>query len=248
MNLLKTMEYKKDQFSNAEKKVYDFIMRDPKQVETYTITRLANLANTSTSAVLRFCQTLGFDGYKDFRYELINELKSQTTPISSNQFSSLIDHYINSLNSFKSIDQKDIKHLVDDIKNASSISIGGLYYSSLPAKQLSYGLQDIGYTNHLAADYLELSHHLDVVDPHGVFIYFSVTGGTNNVLHYLIPELKKSLPEHSYLITLNNKSSLSAYFGNTIVLPGTEVLRNSIIDNESMSSIFVELLINMISN
>ena len=31
------------------------------------------------SAVLRFCHTLGFGGYKDFRYALTSELRAQAT-------------------------------------------------------------------------------------------------------------------------------------------------------------------------
>lgn len=247
MTILTTMDHKKNEFSNAEKKVYDFIKENYEHIESYTITRVADQAQTSTSAVLRFCQTLGFDGFKDFRFQLINDLKERPKEGTNTIFNALVDGYITTLNSFKTMDQSEMNHLMEDIKKASSISIGGLYYSSLPAKQLSYSLQDIGYMNHLVTDYLELSHLLNVIDTEGVFIYFSFMGGKNNALHYFIPKLKEALPKHSYLITLNNKSPLSEYFEHTITLPGSYLFHNSIIDTESISSIFVEILINMIS-
>lgn len=247
MNLLNTIEHKKTQLSNAEKKVCDYILEHPEQVEFYTITKLANQADTSTSAVLRFCQSLGFKGYKDFRFELMNDLKTAHQEDSGSKFESLVNNYIKTMNSFKMMDQTHIEKLIEDIKNTKDISICGMHYSSMPAKQLSYGLTDLGYMNYLAQDYLEFTHLLNAVNNESLFIYFSINGSKNGVLHYLVPNLKETLPENSYLITLNDKAPLSDYFKHTITLPGSYLSHNSIIDNESISSMFVEILINMLS-
>lgn len=248
MNLLNTIEHKKTQLSNAEKKVCDYILEHPEQVEFYTITKLANQADTSTSAVLRFCQSLGFKGYKDFRFELMNDLKTVHQENNGSKFDLLVNNYIKTMNSFKMIDQTTIDKLIEDIKNTKDISICGIHYSSMPAKQLSYGLTDLGYMNHLAQDYLEFTHLLNAVNSHSLFIYFSINGSKNGVLHYLVPNFEDSLPENSYLITLNDKAPLSEYFKHTITLPGSYLSHSSIIDNESIFSMFVEILINMLSN
>ena len=247
MNLLNTIEHKKTQLSNAEKKVCDYILEHPEQVEFYTITKLANQADTSTSAVLRFCQSLGFKGYKDFRFELMNDLKTAHQEDSGSKFESLVNNYIKTMNSFKMMDQTHIEKLIEDIKNTKDISICGMHYSSMPAKQLSYGLTNLGYMNYLAQDYLEFTHLLNALSNESLFIYFSINGSKNGVLHYLVPNLKDSLPENSYLITLNEKAPLSDYFKHTITLPGSYLSHNSIIDNESIFSMFVEILINMLS-
>ena len=247
MNLLNTIEHKKTQLSNAETKVCDYILEHPEQVEYYTITKLANQAETSTSAVLRFCQSLGFKGYKDFRFELMNDLKNSHHEDNGSKFESLVNHYINTMNHFKMMDQTVIENLIEDIKQASNISICGMHYSSLPAKQLSYGLQDLSYMNYLAQDYLEFTHLLNAVNNESLFIYFSINGSKNGVLHYLVPNIQDTLPENSYLITLNEKAPLSDYFKHTITLPGSYLSHNSIIDNESISCMFIEILINMLS-
>lgn len=247
MNLLNTIEHKKTQLSNAEMKVCDYILEHPEQVEYYTITKLATQAETSTSAVLRFCQSLGFKGYKDFRFELMNDLKNTHHEEDGSKFESLVNNYINTMNRFKMMDQTVIENLIEDIKKSKSISICGVHYSSLPAKQLSYGLTDLGYMNHLAQDYLELTHLLNAISNESLFIYFSINGNKNGVLHYLVPNLKETLPENSYLITLNEKAPLSDYFKHTITLPGSYLSHSSIIDNESIASMFVEILINMLS-
>lgn len=248
MNLLNTIGHKKTQLSNAEKKVCDYILEHPEQVEFYTITKLANQADTSTSAVLRFCQSLGFKGYKDFRFELMNDLKTAHQEDSGSKFESLVNNYIKTMNSFKMMDQTHIEKLIEDIKNIKDISICGMHYSSMPAKQLSYGLTDLGYMNHLAQDYLEFTHLLNALSNESLFIYFSINGSKNGVLHYLVPNIKDTLPENSYLITLNEKAPLSDHFKHTIILPGSYLSHSSIIDNESIFSMFVEILINMLSN
>lgn len=144
------------------------------------------------------------------------------------------------------MDQTVIENLIEDIKKSKSISICGIHYSSLPAKQLSYELTDLGYMNHLAQDYLEFTHLLNAISNESLFIYFSVNGNNNGVLHYLVPNIKDTLPENSYLITLNEKAPLD-YFKHTIILPGSYLSHNSIINNESIASMFVEILINMLS-
>jgi len=247
MNLLNTIEHKKTQMSNAELKVCDFVLKHPEQVEYYTITKLATQADTSTSAVLRFCQTLGFRGYKDFRFVLMNDLKTMHQEDNGSKFDSLVNNYIKTLNSFKMMDQSVIENLIEEIKYTKNISICGMHYSSLPAKQLSYGLTDLGYMNYLVQDYLEFTHLLNAVSNQSLFIYFSINGSKNGVLHYLVPNLEDSLPESSYLITLNDKAPLSDYFKHTITLPGSYLSHNSIIDNESIFSMFVEIILNMLS-
>lgn len=247
MNLLNTIEHKKTTLSNTEKKVCDYILEHPEQIESCTITKLANQADTSTSAVLRFCQSLGFKGYKDFRFELMNDLKNTHHQDNGSKFESLVNQYINTMNHFKMMDQKIIENLIKDIKNAKSISICGMHYSSLPAKQLSYGLQDLGYMNYFSQDYLEFTHLLNAIDNESLLIYFSINGNKNGVFHYLVPNVQDTLPNNSYLITLNDKAPLSDYFKQTITLPGSYLSHTSIIDNESISSMFVEILINMLS-
>jgi Transcriptional regulators len=76
MNIIETIKKNYEEFSKSELKVTDFILGNPTAVEMSTITKIATDAKTSTSAVLRFCQTLGFNGYKDFRFEMIEYLHS----------------------------------------------------------------------------------------------------------------------------------------------------------------------------
>ena len=51
----------------AEKQIADFILKNAEQIEELSINELAEYAKTSKSTVTRFCQRLGYNGFKQFR-------------------------------------------------------------------------------------------------------------------------------------------------------------------------------------
>ncbi|MCR2825546.1 MurR/RpiR family transcriptional regulator [Microbacterium sp. zg.Y909] len=53
--------------SKAERRIADVVLDQPSVVVESSITRLAELADTSPASVARFCRAVGFGGYKDFR-------------------------------------------------------------------------------------------------------------------------------------------------------------------------------------
>jgi len=77
MNLMETIHLHKNDFSKTEHKVYDYIVQNPTAIETATITKIAELCQVSTSGILRFCQVLGYKGYKDFRFDMLHYLHQE---------------------------------------------------------------------------------------------------------------------------------------------------------------------------
>jgi len=78
-------------FTKAEKKVADYILKNPKQVILMSISDLAEACNVGDTSVFRFCRTMKLQGYQEFKMQLslsINtsdediELKTGMTPIS----------------------------------------------------------------------------------------------------------------------------------------------------------------------
>lgn len=57
----------------AEKKVADYLLKNIGTVEKITTHDLAEKTNTSKAAVTRFCQHLGFKGFKDFKVAAIKD-------------------------------------------------------------------------------------------------------------------------------------------------------------------------------
>lgn len=248
MNLLETIQNKQNQFSKSEWKVADFISHHPEKIETFTISKVAEQSGTSTSAVLRFCQTIGFNGYKDFRFEMINDLHQQHHSFNENDlFAKLTNEYNKVINQMSQINNKSFDSLIDDILKQPHIFILGMYYSSLPAQALSMGLLDLGITCHVGNDYINSSHLINNIQDDDLFIHFSING-ENIINNNHLSALVNNMPEKSYLITMNPSSKIAKHYRHVIVLPGQALLRQSIIDSQSIVVIFVELLLNLIHN
>ncbi len=240
MNILETIKTYKDKFSSSELKVYNYILENPEAVEKYTITKLANLCDTSTSAVLRFCHTLGYSGYKDFKFEMIQYLQNNINTDDTDYFDRYLSSYTNNLNQLKNIDKALLNKLIQDIKS-KHIYILGNYYSSLPAKHLSMCLRDLNIKNTYMDSYTEASHYLDIINENDILLIYSIDGEKSDYQKYL-----SSLNNKSYLITLNPQAPLSKILTYTLIIPGYSMNRHSIIDHESLFMIFNEILINMI--
>lgn len=62
------------QFATREQKVADFVKDNLDTVSDMTIARVARAADVSTPTVIRFCRTLGCEGFREFKLRLAQNL------------------------------------------------------------------------------------------------------------------------------------------------------------------------------
>lgn len=67
--------------TKAEKKVADFVMASPQKALNATITSLAKYCDIGETSVFRFCRTLEFNGYQEFRIALALSLSDSAVSI-----------------------------------------------------------------------------------------------------------------------------------------------------------------------
>lgn len=171
-------------------------MNTPYYIEVETISKIAERADTSPSAVLRFCHTLGYSGYKEFRYALKTELQNQSETTKDDQTSSYLSAVETLITQMKGLDQSLIDDLITAIKEASHIYLIGLYYSSLPVRKLKMMLEDQGVPTFYATDAL---HLVNTIKKDDLLIIFSKSGHPKDYTNIM-----DSLPagfDHTYLIT-----------------------------------------------
>ncbi|MGT2906686.1 MurR/RpiR family transcriptional regulator [Streptococcus dentiloxodontae] len=245
MDILQKMKRQEENFSKTEKKVYLFIKNNLERIETITISKLAAECKTSTSAVLRFCQILGYKGYKDFRYDVIDYLHKSYQKPSEDIWDHMVDEYTVIMNQLKSINRTSIEQLIQDIRLSSHLHIFGIHLSSLPARQLHYGLQDLEIISNIATDLNSGAHLTNIIAEEDTFIMFSLSGSLSN-FNSSLSAISKNMPEKSYLVTLNSHAQSKKYFKQVITLPGNSFSKESIIDLQSIPTLFVELLLNLL--
>ena len=65
-------------FHASEVAIADSILSNPDLASRMNISQIADRSGTSVASVVRFCKTLGFKGYPEFRMALIGQLSRQT--------------------------------------------------------------------------------------------------------------------------------------------------------------------------
>lgn len=228
--------------SQSEAKVQAYIQKNPNRIEMLTINKLAANAGTSVASVQRYCRTLGFSGYKEFKFAFVNSISKVEKEKNIGELSlNYLNKYQNIIDQMKSLDKSVLRLLVNSLISSSTNYCLGVYYSEIPARLLALELQDLGTNTFLADDYTHGEHILENASADSTIVVFSITG-TN--LHY--QEFWGEAIEHcnnTFLITLNPDAELSSDFKHTIVLPGEKLSQQMPFDPQTIPTLFVELLI-----
>lgn len=78
INLLPELSRHYGSLTPVEKKLADFVLQYPSETVKLSAAALGKQAGTATSAVIRFCKSLGFSGFSDFKLRLAVALSGQT--------------------------------------------------------------------------------------------------------------------------------------------------------------------------
>ena len=73
-NILLRLRELKDDMSSTTACIAQYISDNPEEASRMTARQLANATFSSPSSVVRFCRAAGFEGYKEFRQQLMIEL------------------------------------------------------------------------------------------------------------------------------------------------------------------------------
>ena len=77
MNILETVKKHLDVMTRSERQVATCFTSCPKDFAFNTLEGVANLVDTSTTSVLRFCRRIGFRGFKDFQQAIRSQISYQ---------------------------------------------------------------------------------------------------------------------------------------------------------------------------
>lgn len=223
MDIVQKMKQSESEYTDAERKVYRTIMEDPTLVMRYTISQIAMMADTSVAAVLRFTQHLGFRGYKDFRYEIMNWQKEneKKEPDQKDIVSLLSESYANALREIGKLDRSVLRALCNDIRSADKVIILGRHRTSTAAEKLRMNLTDLGITAVTGTDLLAFQHLLYIIDEKTTVLMFSTTGEVREQKEFL--SQLSAANQKIWLFTPVSKSKMSSYASHTIVLPSASV-------------------------
>lgn len=152
IDLIKNIQNNFNSLSKGQKLIAEFIINNYDKAAFMTAATLGQNVNVSESTVVRFANTLGYEGYRELQKELHELIKNKLTTV---QRLTMVNEYSNKENALKKVMEKDMENIdktinetgynafqdaIDLILNAENVYILGLRSSSFLAGYLGFYL------------------------------------------------------------------------------------------------------------
>jgi DNA-binding MurR/RpiR family transcriptional regulator len=201
LDVLSNVRQALPRLSSSEARVAEAIIADPTVVVDLTITDLAHLCGTSLSTVARFCQTLGYTGYREFRMKVATSISREAAErdrfgladsdinpddSASEVVAKIAFHEVLAIEqTAQGLDVAVLDRVVGAIAGAGHVDLYGFGASGLTAQDLQQKLARIGISAFCSVDV-----HLALVSaalrkPGDVAIGISHSGLTTETIHAL---------------------------------------------------------------
>jgi len=158
--------------NGAERKVADALLKDPAGARFLSITQLATLAGVSQTTVNRFCRSLDFHGFIDFKRLLIEDLAARRNEEPDVHGDVKDDAVV-------------FARIVSVLAGARTIGIFGVGSSSPVAMDLSYRLLRSGLRCSYAFDSHMQAIQASLLGPEDVALAISHSGESQDTLDCL---------------------------------------------------------------
>ncbi|KIL34373.1 hypothetical protein SD71_20310 [Cohnella kolymensis] len=132
-----------DQYSKADRRIGEIILERPHEVVNMSIGKFSNIAGVSDPSIVRFCRSLGIEGFREFKLRLVKELAVGTyyvhREVSPDDSAS---EYINKIgrstinvlsNVVNKLDHKQVELAVTALSNVDWIEFWGFGASAVVA-------------------------------------------------------------------------------------------------------------------
>ena len=207
-----------DSFFDTEKKIGDYIVRNPKKVVDMTVGELAKECGVSEASVSRFCKRIELKGFHHLKISLARELVDAKDDGEISGHIS-VDDMEGSLRGILSnkmeelrqtvamIDREDLKKILDVINNADTVLMAAVGNTIPVAMDGAYKLNQIGIRAVSTPIWeTELGYSYNLTDK-DVVVAISNSGESTGVIQIL--EAAKSCGAVAISITNNARSSVA---------------------------------------
>lgn len=209
MSVILKLNMMRNHLSKIEKKIADYILKNPEEVKQLTTYEVAKICNTSQASIVRFAKKMGFSGYPDFKLSLsqdmgirsvkkeISIIDSEITPgdtmtevcqkVSRENMKAIEDTY-------SLLEMNDLKKAVQMISKAKRIMILGAGFSGVVAKDLSYKLLELGKEVVFEADFHMQFSLLTTMKKKDLLFVISYSGKTKEVYEITKQAKERGIP------------------------------------------------------
>ena len=218
---LKYLSNKKQDLTILEGRVLDFIIQSPDSIINTNISDVAKATFVSTATISRTCKKLGFGGFVELKYALIqSEGKYNYSPnqiLSTNSAIEYLHQVQSDLQSNEShIYSIDYGHIIRMLKNSRRIELFGIGRSYSTCQEAARKLSFAGCLANARSDWDELRSISGYLKENDLAILISLSGETIQILNIASILSSKDIPTLAIIGTKN--SSLGEIVTNNIEL------------------------------
>lgn len=191
--------------SIKELSVADYIFDNRQDIKAMSIQELSKLTQASTSTILRLCKKLGFEGFSDFKIDLIASLNNEYKVIFQEDIS--LEDSIEEVNNkvyqmeksaldetYALINKKQLTQAIDLLNNSNKVVIFGVGNSALSGKELEYQLIKLKKNLCCHFDYHTQRNALATMDENDLLIIISHSGETLECINLLKQAKENNIP------------------------------------------------------
>lgn len=207
--------------TRSAQRIAFYIQSEPAKVPQLSLSELSALTQAGEATIIRFCRTLGYKGFQDFKMDLAIEVATR-----SNNKESLLDADVRDADSAKVIAGKlqsainnvlsetinllsleNVEEVVKSIRSADRISIFGLGSSGITAEDAKCKLMRIGLRVDAATNNHFMYMQASLMHPGDVAIGISHSGKSSETVQAL--KLAKEAGATTVALTHNMGSRIT---------------------------------------
>jgi len=191
-NILEVARTKRNELRKSDRKVCDVVLEDPKRILNATVAETAEWAGVSQPTVIRFCTSIGCQGYQDFKLRLAQSLALGmpathsvilATDSPSEVAEKIFDYTITSLDSVRrNLDPVAIGRAVDMLEKANRIEFFGFGASGIVARDAQQKFPLFGVPCGAETDSHQQVMLVSMLKPGDVLVAISNTASTRSIV------------------------------------------------------------------
>jgi RpiR family carbohydrate utilization transcriptional regulator len=220
-----------DNLRRSERKVADSVLANAEQIIHYSVSQLAEEAKVSDPTVIRFCRSLGFKGFQDFKIRLAQSVvptvrtihesvdeNSEVPDLVQRVFEANIDAVRSTL---KTLDFLTVGAVVDALARANRIIFHGLGGSAAVAMDAYHKFFRIGIPCLWFDDVHMAIMAASMMKPGEVFVVISHSGASRDVVE--TAEVAAASGATTVAIVSYSKTPLAKVVNHTLRVGSAEI-------------------------
>lgn len=237
--------------TKTDKEIAVYIINNPRDVVTQNLDELARKTGSSKSAMSRFAQRIGYNGFTEFKYDmarfLVSHGNSDHTKADQDPIQVITKTYSDYiLRMAEVLDRAQIDRIADAVVSNDSTKIFGINRSYNSACQMKQRLTRIGFSNVFSeGDQAVIGDYLASAGKKDLFIIFSTTDNTK----YYTSRMKEVAQSGCKIIFITANPSLpfrKLCYEYLVVPRISKDSYASFLDDQAIFFVLIEILIEAI--